>query len=69
MEIKRMGMVSIVSHVTLLHLHIDKHLHLVGFVWIPLSSEQGGALSDKICEVCLTEDLMIDLVLSHLINW
>ena len=63
-----MGLVSIVSHVTLLHLHIDKHLHLA-FVWISLSSEQGGSLSDKICEVCLTEDLMIDLVLSHLINW
>ena len=67
-EVKRVGLVSIVSHVTMLQLHIDKHLHLVGFVRIPLPSEQGSALSDKISEVCLTEDLMIDLVLRHLIN-
>ena len=64
-----MGLVSIVSHMTLLQLHIDKHLHLVGFVRVPLPSEQGGALSNKVSEVCLTEDLLIDLVLSHLINW
>ena len=46
-EVKRIvGSVMIVSHVILFELHIDKHLHLVGFVRVPLPSEQGSALSD-----------------------
>ena len=64
----------VVSHMMaavllLVELHINIDLHQVSLVRISLASEKGCTVSDKISEVSLSKDLVIDLVLCHLIDW